>query len=119
MAHFQDLSDCLCVPGSQGLGFKAVGWLERGRDYSKGEVSPEFFEKLLILLQNPWAGPVVTLGIHVCDLCRFSGSRVEFDCHFGKISLRHYRFSGVGKGFLFIPSGGMLFVSPSSVAHYI
>ena len=119
MAHFQDLSDCLYLPGSEGLGFKAVGWLERGQDYAKGVVSPEFFEKLLMLLQNPWAGPLAAAGVHACDLCRFSGSRAEFDCYFGKVSFRHYRFTGVGNGFLFIPSDGKLFVSPSSVAHYI
>lgn len=119
MADFQDLSDCHFLPGSEGLGFKAVGWLERGKDYSRGEVTAEFFEKLLILLQNPWAPPVAVAGLHRCEMCRFSGGRVEFDCRFGEVSFRHYRFSGVGSGFLFVPSEGTLFVSPFSIAHYI
>ena len=119
MAYFEDLRDCEHLPGSDGLGFQAVGWLQSGMDYRKGEVSDEFFEKLVILLQNPWAPPIATVGIHLCDLCRFSGGRAEFHCHFGKTSLRRYQFSGVGNGFLFVPSGKNLFVSPSNIAHYI
>jgi hypothetical protein len=119
MAHFEDLGDCHYLPGSQDLGFKAVGWLERGQDYSKGEITEEFFEKLLMLLHNRWVGPVAMCGVHDCEFCRFSGGRAEFDCHFGKVSFRRYRFDGVGNGFLFVPSRGTLFVSPSNIAHYI
>lgn len=119
MAHFEDLSDCQYLPGSDGLGFLAVGWLQLGEDYEKGAVSEEFFEKLLNLLQNPWTPPIAVGGVHLCDLCKFSGGRARFDCHFGETSLRRYNFSGVGDGFLFVPHGNDLFVSPSNIAHYI
>lgn len=119
MAHFEDLSDCQYLPGSEGLAFKAVGWLQRGKDYHKGDVPEDFFEKLLVLLQDPWTPPIATAGVHHCSLCRFSGGRAEFDCHFGKTNFRRYSFSGVGNGFLFVPNGSTLFISPSSIAHYI
>jgi hypothetical protein len=118
MAHFEDLTECSYLPGSEGLGFKAVGWLEPGYPYHNGEVTAEFFEKLLGLLQSPWAPPVAAAGIHRCGLCRFTGGRAEFGCQFG-LKPRRYRFSGVGNGFLFVPYSGTLFVSPTSVAHYI
>ncbi len=110
MAHFQDLSECHYLRHSEGLGFKAVGWLERGRAYTQGAITLEFFEKLLTLLQNPWA-PFATAGVHQCEFCRFSGG--------GMFRFRDYSFSGVGDGYLFVPSNGTLFLSPSSIAHYI
>jgi len=116
MAHFQDLSDCLYLPRSEGLGFKAVGWLERGHDYTKGEVTPEWFEKLLALQQNRWAGPLQCAGFHTCDLCRFRFSS-RWPGH--DFLFRNYRFSSNSNGFLFIPSDGTLFVSPSNIPHYI
>lgn len=119
MAHFEDFSPCSYFPGSSGLGFKAVGWLERGHEYPKGHVSAEFFEKLLIVLQNPWSPPIASPGIHACQLCQFSAGRAEFSFTFGKGSLRHYRVSGVGNSALYVPAGKELFVSPSSIAHYI
>ena len=119
MAHFQDLAECTYLPASERLGFKAIGWLERGTDYEKGEVTPEFFEKLVTLLQNPWAAPIVSPGTHSCGLCRFSGGAAAYNCVFGKVSFRRYRFSGIGNGFLFVPRAGTLYVSPLSIAHYI
>ncbi len=118
MAHFEDLSECLYLPGSEGLGFKAVGWLERNHDYPKGDVSAGFFEGLLKVLENAWA-PFGMAGVHECQLCRFSGGHGQFDCAFGAYGSRRYRFTGVGNGFLFIPKDGVLYVSPSSIAHYI
>jgi hypothetical protein len=119
MAYFKDLSECEYLPCSDNLGFRAVGWLRRGEEYTKGEVASEFFESLLVLLQNPWTPPIVTVGVHGCELCQFCGGRAEFSCHFGEVSRRHYRFSGVGTGIIFVPNGGTLFISPSSIAHYI
>jgi len=51
---------------------KAVGWLERGMEYSKGPVSDEFFAALVRLCVNPWQ-PAAAAGRHPCTLCRFTG----------------------------------------------
>ena len=112
MAHIPDLAPCGYFPASDGLQFVAVGWLEPEQDYTRGAVTQEFFLQLCMLLQRPWQPPVASCGVHPCGLCRFSGGRA-------RSSFRDFHFDGVGSGFLFIPSGSILFVSPSSIAHYI
>jgi hypothetical protein len=112
MAHIPDLSTCGYLPASDGLSFVAIGWLEAGQDFAQGNVSEEFFARLCALLQQPWQPPVACGGIHPCTLCRFSVGRAQS-------SIKNYFFDGVGRGFLFVPSGETLFISPTSVAHYI
>jgi len=111
MAHFQDLSACDYLPETAGLGFLAVGWLEPDHEFKHGDVPLEYFERLCSLLQDPWIPPVVCAGVHHCSFCRFTGG--------GRSSFRDYVVDAIGCGFLFIPSGRTLFVSPSSIAHYI
>ncbi len=47
---------------------RAVGWLGWSYPYQQGEVRPEFFERLCLMLLDPWA-PVMFRGRHQCELC--------------------------------------------------
>lgn len=118
MAHFDDLGGFSYFPEDADLGFKPVGWLENGHEYARGEVGPDFVEKLLVLLQAPWM-PLQQPGTHPCSFCRFSGGNGQVACTFGSPPSRSYHISGVSSGVLLVPSEDKLFVSPTSIAHYI
>ena len=47
---------------------RAVGWLGPSYPYQQGEVRLEFFERLCVLLLDPW-DPVMFRGSHECELC--------------------------------------------------
>ena len=67
MSHFEELS-VWESPGATIETLRAVGWLERGWAYSKGEVTEPFFEALLNLLVRPWwTGSVDLWGHHHHD----------------------------------------------------
>lgn len=109
MAHYPDLSICRDLTSASSHCI-AVGWLEPEHEFARGDVSPEFFEALCRLLVDPWSF-VATAGVHPCGFCRFSGG--------GSAAFKHYRIEGFGHGMLFVPSGSTLYVSPTSIAHYI
>ena len=110
MAHYPDLSVCGYVSSDSSSHCLAVGWLEPEHAFAHGDVSPEFFERLCHLLVEPWSF-VASAGVHRCGFCRFSGG--------GSASFKSHRISGVGSGMLFVPSGSTIYVSPTSIAHYI
>lgn len=93
----------------------AVGWLGDGAPYAVGPVDQAVFAKLMQLLVEPW-NPVKSMGFHMCELCRFTG---------GSLSVSYSTDPGqqvtvqIGNRNLFIPSGGKLYVAPSSIVHYI
>ncbi len=91
----RDRCDYLPVPSGN---LVAVGWLGRGVRFETGPVSRDFLEKLQRLLVNPWE-PVVSPGLHECDLCQFNGPA------FGRN--------------LFVPHRGRIYVAPEAVAHYV
>jgi hypothetical protein len=110
MAHYPDLSVCEYVEAGPGSDCLAVGWLEPEREFARGDVSPEFFDRLCQLLIEPWSF-VASAGLHRCGFCRFSGG--------GSATFKGHHISGVGNGMLFVPSGSTIYVSPTSIAHYI
>ena len=89
---------------------RAVGWLEPGRPYTKGEVSEAVFGKLVELLVDPWQ-PFAAAGFHRCGFCRFSGGPLAFD--YGNRSVR------LGSNNLFLPGEGVVYVVPSLILHYM
>ena len=109
MAHYPDLSPYGSL-GNGDSGLIAVGWLESGHEYSRGVVDRNFFAHLCALLQDPWQH-AISPGVHYCNLCRFTGN--------GGGMFGNYRVSAVGCGLLYVPAGKTLYVSPSSVAHYV
>lgn len=89
---------------------RAVGWLERGRAFTQGEVSDRFFEALMQLLVDPWQ-PFANAGRHACSLCRFVGGPAEISYEGTTVAL--------GASNLFVPGDGVIYVAPSLVAHYV
>src|SRR6478609_8700235 len=104
MAHFADSSVCEYVSSDPHC--LAVGWLEPDQDFARGDVAPEFFERLCQLLVEPWSF-VACAGVHRCGFCRFTGGV--------SASFKNHRISGVGNGLLFVPSGATIYVSPTSI----
>lgn len=97
MTWFADLAPCTYLPVAAPT-LLAVGWLEHGHDYAKGEVPPAFFERLEQLAYRPWQ-PMIAAGHHVCDLCQFDGARS------GEI--------------VFVPGGGVTYAAPVGIVHYV
>lgn len=94
---FEDLSPCTYFGEAVGRWLRAVGWLQRGRDFSKGRIRTDVYEKLQFLLESP-VGPVLFAGLHFCDLC---------DC----------RGPG-GSANLWVPGNRILYVCPELILHY-
>lgn len=92
-------------------GLVHIGWLERGRDFRRGEVTREFFDKLLELARDPFE-PFITMGFHRCDFHQFTSGPHELTLD-GKTAGALFRSN------LFIPDGRRIFYAPSAIAHYI
>ena len=101
MAYYADLEPCDYFGPFRRPYLTAVGWLERRREYRRGgDLSPEFWNKLLLLLADPWTSLGVCGGMHDCDLCRLS--------------------AGVrGINYLIVPGDETLYISPDYIHHYI
>jgi hypothetical protein len=98
MAWFADLSPCDYFGAECAHCLLAVGWLERGRPFPTGPVDPEVYARLVELLKDPWQ-PAISAGFHRCDLCLYEGE--------------------TGERNLFIPAGGVVFVCPELIPHYM
>ncbi len=87
-----------------------VGWLGRDSNYDRGEVSTAVFAKLVDMLADPWQ-PAERVGMHYCDLCRFTGGNP--DLVFRGIHVR------MGSANLYVPDEGCILVAPSLILHFI
>ena len=99
MTWYADNSICDYFPFPEHESLRAIGWLERGHEFTTGSVEPEVYDRLEELLRDPWQ-PVVCACPHECDLCRF-------------------RQDTVGSANLFVPGDGVVFVCPELILHYI
>lgn len=125
---------------------KAVGWLAKGRPYPRRQTKlPKVaFRQLLRLLEDPWE-PCHFMGYHKCRFCspvsqgqnkeskaqtviRKFVRGLEFVLVRGRktdaFERRHRikRYGLVidfGAKNLFVPGGGLIYVAPSMIAHYI
>jgi hypothetical protein len=98
MAWYADLSPCDYYGAECASFLRAVGWLERGQPFATGPVEAAVYQRLVEMLKEAWQ-PGVWMGFHRCDLCLYEGEP--------------------GKRNLFLPSGGVVLVSPELVAHYM
>lgn len=111
MVWFADLSPCDYFGFEDDSRFRAVGWLERGRDFTVGKVDERCVGRLAELLAEPWQ-PVHFLGFHQCDLCEVEQPPEAFRLGRWTVSL--------GATNLFLPAPGIgILVAPSMVVHYI
>jgi hypothetical protein len=98
MTWFADLTPCDYFSGGPAANLEAVGWLESGQPFPTGIVERAVYDKLVTLLKSPWQ-PVVTMGVHHCDLCTYGGP--------------------AGSSNLFVPAGPRIFVCPELIVHYM
>jgi hypothetical protein len=97
MAEIKDLEICNYFP-IENENLLSVGWLSSESDYEKGEVSKDFFDRLCELSHNPWQ-PIVSLGMHFCELCQFNPPAFRNN--------------------IFIPYNGAIYVAPEAIVHYV
>jgi len=84
--------------GNKGL-LIAVGWLEGGHPFDIGEVDRHVYERLAILLRDPFQ-PFVSGGAHACSICVFEAE-------------------AKGSANLFVPAGKVVYVCPDLILHYM
>jgi hypothetical protein len=99
MAWFQDLSPCTYFGEDHASFLRAVGWLERGKQFSTGEVNPEVFTRLDEFVKDPWQ-PILLMGSHRCDLCLY---KADVSSHKN----------------VFVPGNGIVYVCPEAITHYM
>jgi hypothetical protein len=112
--YFPDLTPCSYFPIDPGGRLLAVGWLDPGHEYDRGEVSLEFVRKLVELLADPWQ-PVTLLGWHDCGFCRLTGGPSTF--RLGPSADGPEVQVGIAN--VFVTGRGVLYVAPSLILHYI
>ena len=98
MTYFEDLSPCSYFGAENASQLVAIGWLEKGREYTRGDLTPGFGPKLVALMRDAWQ-PVHFMGPHFCQYCRIT------------------RAGGVKN--LLVPGDGFLYVAPELVVHYV
>ena len=103
MAYFPDLSPCTYFRDVAGVynmpSVIAVGWLDGKHAFTKGDPGIEVFERLKSFRHyNAWL-EAIAFGGHMCELCR-------------------YPHTGSAEN-LFIPAGGITYVAPEGILHYI
>jgi hypothetical protein len=98
LTHFADLTHCDYFGTEYSHTLLAVGWLAQGKSFPIGSTEPAAYSKLKELLNDPWQ-PMVSCGVHDCELC-------QFDPPSGHVNL-------------FVPNGAAIFVCPSLIIHYI
>jgi hypothetical protein len=97
MATITDLERCDYFP-SEGASLIAIGWLGATSEFNRGPVDGEFFLKLRELARAPWE-PVMSFGVHACELCQFDAPAFASN--------------------VFVPYDGRIYVAPVGVIHYI
>lgn len=99
MAWYEDLTPCDYFGPELAPSLRAIGWLECGKPFPTGAVDRRVYETLTAFRAAPWSPPMVTAGVHICDLCLYEGE--------------------AGSQNLFIPGDGFLYVSPELITHYM
>lgn len=99
MSWYLDLSDLTEFGVNASICLKAVGWLERGKDFPTGNADKQVYDRLVELLEDPYQ-PVVAMGLHECDLCQFPGQHM-------------------GTANLFVPGNDTIYVCPELILHYV
>ena len=113
MAHYVDFDPCDYVRlnvARRHLAL-AIGWLEPGFDYRRGDVPRDFLDRLEEILLNSGDQGASYCGWHECALSDSCGERTS--------SPGEHQFSASSRKEIFVPLDGCLFVSPENIGHYI
>src|SRR5215467_10824362 len=97
MTTIKDLEPCRYFPVECDA-LVAVGWLGTEAAFETGRVSEQLFSKLKDLCSAPWQ-PIVSFGVHVCELCQFDAPAFSDN--------------------VFVPYKGKIYVAPVAIVHYI
>jgi hypothetical protein len=109
VAYFEDLSPCSHF-GRWAESLLAVGWLESGREFTKGSVGKDVFSILVRLCVKPWQ-PMVPAGRHPCSFCRFTMGPAQLVYEDASVAL--------GNANVFLPGSQKILVAPTMLLHYI
>jgi len=112
MTWYADLGPIDYFRSDSSPSFRAVGWLGEGHPFPQDEVSTEFFDRLCMLLVDPW-DPHGFRGFHECEFCP-----TDEVPHLRQLSVRD-QVAKMGVNNLFVPGDGCVYVAPSLIAHYI
>lgn len=112
---YEDLSNYEYFFSDDSGKFKNVGWLEKNKAFTKGDVSFEFIERLkkLFFGTNSYSteANLIRGPSHCCNLCGQNEIALSLN---GETKT-------LGSSEIWIPSedGELIFVSPSMIIHYI
>ncbi len=99
---FEDLTKCNYFGEEYSNSLTAIGWLEKGKEFSTGTISRDIYFKLGEFRKKPWHFSMF-MGFHQCNLCQFQ-----------------FEFSGEkGISNIFILGNGRIYVSPELITHYM
>lgn len=108
MAYFHDLSEYEYLEAVARPGTINVGWLEGGRNFSRGVSSPEFVNRL-------WSHCAISIGqtrgLHECDLCQPTALIVA-EHSGGRLLLGSAEMRAFG-------DRGTVFAAPDLIFHYV
>lgn len=94
----EDLKPCPLYPCGELGAVLGVGWLRGDQPFSTGAMERSTFDRLAVLAEDPYQ-PVVTAGVHACDVCQFP--------------------EAAGSAHLIVPGDGVLYVCPTLIVHYV
>jgi hypothetical protein len=115
--HFRDLELCLYPPdqpeggtnaGSWNVPLLAIGWLEHGHPFDRGEVPESMRASLRAVMQTAWESNCFEgyMGQHFCSICAAAG----------RSSDKALRSSAIN---IFVPDEACVYVFPACIFHYI
>ena len=116
MTWYADLSPIDYFRSHSSPSFRAVGWLGEGHPFPQDEVRPEFFQRLCLLLVDPW-DPHEFRGFHDCEFCP-PDDGPALHLHLPQISVGDELVT-MGVSNLFVPAQRCVYVAPSLIAHYV
>lgn len=93
--YFEDLSICTYGLFPKECGVKSIGWLEKGKEFNRGEVDPKIVEKLKT--HKPGS---LYMGYHNCEFCDDKNAKCCSDI-------------------LIVNKDGQIYQCPKLIIHYI
>ena len=98
MTWYADDMECDFFGAELAPSIHAIGWLDQAKPFEIGDTPESVFKSLQVLLQNP-SSSFVSPGVHVCNLCQYSGE--------------------TGNTTLLVPGNGVLYFCPELILHYV
>jgi hypothetical protein len=102
MAWYPDLQPCNYFGGQYASFLRAVGWLDNAESFNRGVCEGRVVQRLVELREKLWEPALLHFrGWHTCNLCA--------DGHADARSCYN----------MFVPAGGVIYVCPEGILHYV